>query len=497
MTYTRPPGEDALTGGCAFGNALCTWAGTSAYLWHPNGEWHSLSPAPTAIDSGFKLESGLLAGADTHVGFLPSGATDWAWWHDLSAFTDAHPMFGDLLLCPNADDGTYTLFSLSESGLDDRAHFEADDLAEPLAGWSPPNNPERILLLGTEGLWALDPPYTPSSLQPLVSFDNVALPAPEDISGPFHSGPATVIIPRRSRTALRLDLSDGSGHATGLKHLPGDAALWSTYLRDDRELATRLLSTLATLPPSDREDIRLHDVLVKDGSAQAVATSAGLICPDPPADPPPVTTLLSSPLDGAALATWGLWLEWDDAVTTACRRLCDAQEPDVALAESLHRFAGTTAGEILFEMLRSDPPASAGGEYDYPIAALRALAAACGDDAASLVEAHLTKASVPARRAACAMAGATLADAPSSDAVKSAAAPALWDETSEPSSASSVPTEALRANTHHDHPAVRAAARDTCNRLGIATRDEATESNSTPSNQARRSVQSSQPESPK
>jgi hypothetical protein len=403
-------------------------------------------------------------------------------------------MFGDLLLCSDAEADTYTLFSITAHGLDERAHFEADDLAAPLAGWSPPNSPDRLLLLGTDGLLALDPPYTPSSLQPLVSFDDVDLPAPEDISGTFHSGPATVVIPRRSRTALRLDLSDGSGHATGLKHLPGAAALWSAYLQNDRTLATQILSILAALPSPNQESLRLHDILVNDGSVQAVATSAGLISPEAPDAPPPADSLLASPLDEGALVTWALWLEWDEAVPTACRQLCRAEEPDVALAESLHLFAGPAAGETLFELLRSDPPASASETYAYPIAALRALAAARGSDVASLVEAHLSEASVPARRAACAMAGATGADTPSGAPVESPPASALWDD------GSSIPTEALRTNAHHDHPAVRAAARDTCNRLAIDTMDESAPGDAAgpaPSNQPRRSVQSSQPESPK
>ncbi len=495
MTYTRPSGVEEFTGARAFGRELCTWTGASAYLWRPDEEWLQLSSAPTALDSGFKLQSGLLAGADTHVGFLPSGASDWAWWHDLSSFTDAHPMYGNLLLCSDGETGTYTLFSVAANGLDVRARFAADDLAQPLAGWSPPTNPERLLLLGTDGLWALDPPYTPSSLQPLVSFEDVALPARTDIPAPFQSGVATVVIPRRSRTALRLDLSNGSGHATGLKHVSGDAALWTAYLQNDRTVATRILSTLATLPPPDRSPLQLHDVLVDDGSIRAVATSAGLFCPEARGDSASEETandLLASPLGGAALTTWALWLEWDGAVATACRALCHSPAPDIALAESLQIFAGDTAVKTLFELLHSDsPPTSASGGYEYPIASLRTLVAPLGPEIASLVTSHLSESPVPARRAACAMAGATSADAPSSSSTDPSATPALWNDVS------SMPTEALRANTHHEHPAVRAAARDTCRRFGIDFTDDAAATEDAAPAQSRHSVQSSQPESPK
>ncbi|PQJ34426.1 hypothetical protein BSZ35_07265 [Salinibacter sp. 10B] len=489
MTYTPPSGEAELDGGCSFGRALCTWTGTSAHLWRPDAGWDALPPAPAALDSGFKLQSGLLVGAGTHVGFLPAGATDWAWWRNLSTFTDAHPMYGGLLLCPDANSDSYTLFSITEQGLEEQAHFEAHDLAQPLAGWSPPTNPDRLLLLGNDGLWALDPPYTPSALQPLVAFDDVELPALDDISGPFHSGAATVVIPRRSRTALRLDLSDGSGHATGLKHLAGDAALWTAYLRDDRATADRILTTLATLPPSQNSSLQLYDVLMHEDRVHAVSTSAGLFCPEAHPSPDLTATtdhLRTSPLDGAALATWGLWLEWDDAVATACRQLCTASDPDFALAESLRLFAGPDACRTLFDLLQSNPPSSpTSGEYDYPLEALRALAAPFGDEIASLVADHLSDAPAPARRAACAMAGALPTDAPSNAATSSESTPALWNE------ASSVPAEALRTNAHHGHPAVRAAARDTCRRLGIGYRPD------DPSGPSPRFFQSSQPESPK
>jgi hypothetical protein len=226
---------------------------------------------------------------------------------------------------------------------------------------------------------------------------------------------------------------------------------------------------------------------VTDGSVQAVATSAGLVRPDPEDADPAVTAddLLTSPLDGTALATWGLWLNWDGAVPAACRGLCTAPGLDVGLAESLRLFAGATACETLFELLRADdPPGASSGEYDYPIAALRALAAPFGKEVASLVETHLSETTVPARRAACAMAGATSADTTPNDAQEASSSPALWTD------GSSVPTEALRANVHHDHPAVRAAAHDTCTRLGIPTPNDAAD-------HERRSDQSSQPESPK
>jgi hypothetical protein len=461
--YLLPSGEDALTGACAYDDGLCVWAGRTAYQWAPDAGWTALSEAPTTIDSGFELQSGVLAGADTHVGFLPSGAADWAGWVDLSTFSDAHPMYGDLLLCTDARTKAYTLLSITPSGLDPVSTFSADELADPVAGWSAPTNPDRLLLLGEGGLWALSAPYTASDLQHLVSFDDVDLPPAEEIPGPFQPGPATVVVPRRTRTGLRLDLSDGSGHATGLAHLPGGAALWTTYLQDDRATAARLLSVLATLPAPPRGgSLHLRDVWLRDGSVRAIATSAGLYVPGDAPDAS-AADLLASPLDGSVLVTWGLWLDWDDALDAACRRLCALSDPDPALVESLRVFAGAEAVRVLFDRFRSDdPPTGPDGGPAVSADALRALVAPYGEEAASLVASALTAPSVPARAAACAAAGATRADlsldqAPDEDA----AASTLWADDRSP------PKDALRANTEHDHPAVRAAARDTCARLSI------------------------------
>jgi hypothetical protein len=486
MPYRLPPDVSALTGACAFDHGLCVWAGRTAYRWGPAAGWTALSAAPTSVDSGFRLQSGVLAGADTHVGFLPADGTDWAWWADLSAFSDAHPMYGDLLLCTDRDaDTTYHLFSISTGGLERRSRFDAEELAEPVAGWSSPPTPERLLLLGDGGLWALDPPYTPDALQHLVSFDDVALPALADIPGPFQPGVATVVIPRRSRTALRLDLSDGTGRATGLKHLPGGTALWTAYLNDDRAAAARLWAALTALPaPADDANLHLLDVLRDGDDIAALATSAGLHVPDERPDAAPVS---ASPLDADALATWALWLGADGAPATAGRRLCAADADAPALAEALQVFAGAEAGHTLFALLRGDDPPPRPDDYSRP--ALRTLAATLGPDAAPLVADGLSAAAVPARVAACAMAGTTAADrigAPSpSDAAPAAL---LWPD------ASSLPAEALRSNARHDHPAVRAAAREACDRLGLRVPPAASADGA---DYSRRSVQSSQPESPK
>lgn len=467
--YRLPSSEHKLTGACAFEGGLCAWSGEAAYRWDPASGWSALSAAPTAIDSGFELQSGVLAGADTHVGFLPSGADDWAGWVDLSTFSDAHPLYGDLLLCIDASTEVYALFGVTESGLDPISSFSAEELADPVAGWSAPTNPERLLLLGEGGLWALNPPYGTDELQHLVSFDDVDLPASEDIPGPFQPGPATVVIPRRHRTALRLDLSDGTGHATGLAHLPGGTALWRAYLADDQDTAARLLASLRALPaPPGRSDLRLHDVLMTNGTIQALATSAGLYVPSGAADSAagPAGELLDAPLDGAHLATWALWLDWDGARTAACRCLCNAAEPDDVLVESLQVFAGTEAGHTLFDLLQSDdPPLGPDGEYGFPGAALRALVAPGGERVADRVASALSSASIPARVAACAAAGATRADDPTTDAAaEGATTPALWTDEHP------LPEAALRANATHDHSAVRAEAREACRRLGLDVR---------------------------
>jgi hypothetical protein len=461
--YLLPPDETELTGACAFEDGLCTWTGQAAHLWRPEAGWTALSDAPTAIDSGFELQSGVLAGADTHVGFLPTGDTEWAGWVDLSDFSDAHPMYGDLLLCTDAETDTYTLFSVSASGLNPISAFKTDELAHPVASWSAPTNPERLLLLGDGGLWALSPPYTGSDLQHLVSFDDVQLPPVEEFPGFFQPGVATVVVPRRTRTALRLDLSDGSGHATGLAHLPGSAALWTAYLNDDRTLAARLLSILSSLPPpSNTPPLRLHDVLLNNQSIQALATSAGLFVPGKDSAEAPSLdniAMASSPFDASILLTWRLWLDGDDTLEAACRRLCNTAEPSLVLAESLQVFAGPEAIEILFDLLRSeDPPTGPDGEYGFPAAALRALVAAVGDEGAPLVSTALSAPSVPARVAACLAASATHADLDLDDPANK---PVLWGD------AHPVPEEALLANTRHDHPAVRTAAREACTRLAI------------------------------
>lgn len=487
MSYLLPPGESALTGACAFDDALCVWAERTAYRWQPDTDWTELSPAPTSIDSGFRLQSGLLVGANTHVGFLPTNADDWAWWADLSTFSDAHPMYGDLLLCSDrAADTTYSLFSIAADGLPLRARYDADELAAPVAGWSAPGNAARLLLIGDGGLWALSPPYTTTDRQHLVSFDDVELPAFDDIPGPFHPGVATVIIPRRSQTALRLDLSDGTGHATGLKYLPGSAALWTAYLDEDRTTVRRLLDALVGLPAAE-QDLQLHDVLVDGDTVRGIATSAGLHVPSAP---PRTPRLSEAPLHAAALTTWALWLDVDGAVEAACRCLCNASAPDHALAESLRIFGAAEACPTLFEVLSSaDPPGGPSGEYDYPFGALRALVAPRNGDAASLVHEALSAEAVPARTAACAMAGATRDDLrPSGQTQNDTTAPlALWEHDR------ALPVDTLRTNMQHDHPAVRAAARDTCARLGIPITDPDTSS----ARQEPRSVQSSQSESPK
>ena len=464
MSYLLPSGASSLAGACTVADGLCAWSGQTAYRWESGTGWSTLSDAPAPIDSGFEIQSGVLAGTDTQVGFLPTDAADWAGWVDLSStFSDAHPMYGDLLLCTTRTTGAYALFDISASGLDPLSQLESHELPEPVAGWCPPGNPDRVLLLGEDGLWALDPPYTTEGLQHLVSFDGVDMPPLEHIPDPFQPGAATVVVPRRSRSALRLDLSDGSGEATGLKHVPGGAALWTAYLRDDRTTASRLLAALAALPaPPIGASPRLHDALWDDDGIRALATSAGLWRPDASAPPPErAAALRDAPFDRAALATWALWLEWDGALEVACRELCDADAPDYALAESLRTFAGLDACDALFDLLRSaDPPAGAAREYEYPAAALRALVAPFGADAAPIVASALSDDSVPARAAACAAAGALRADA-RGDASNGAASPALWDDAHPP------PAEALHANTRHDHPAVRAAARDTCARLSI------------------------------
>jgi hypothetical protein len=464
--YSLPDSEHNLAGACAFDGGLCAWSERATYRWTLEAGWSVMSDAPTAVDSGFELQSGVLAGADTHIGFLPSGAEDWAGWVDLSTFSDAHPLYGDLLLCIDASTEAYALFAVSESGLDPISSFSADELADPVAGWSAPTNPERLLLLGDGGLWALSPPYTDSDLQHLVSFDDVALPPLEDIPGPFQPGVATVVVPRRNRTGLRLDLSDGSGHATGLAHLPGSTALWRAYLADDRDTAARILAALVALPaPPGGDSLRLHDVLMADGGPRALATSAGLYVPSPQSGAPAeiLTDGSRTALDGAALATWTLWLGGTGAQEAACRHLCVAAEPNAALIESLRVFAGAEAVDTLFDLLQSDdPPTGADGEVRLAPGAFRALAASVGVPAASRVEAGLSSASVPVRVAACILAGATPADALEADPGDEApAVPALWTDDS------ALPREALRTNATHDHPAVRRAARNTCSRLSL------------------------------
>lgn len=476
MSYLLPSGESNLNGACAFDDGVCAWSGRAAYRWDPGEGWTSFSDAPAPIDSGFELKSGVLAGADTHVGFLPRDGSDWAGWADLSSFSDAHPMYGDLLLGTDRHTDTYTLFEISTSGLNPRSQFDADELAEPLAGWSSPTNPDRVLLLGDDGLWALDPPYTSESLQHLVSFDGVELPPLADIPGPFQPGFATVAIPRRTRTALRLDLSDGTGDATGLKHVPGSAALWTAYLHDNRTAAHRLLSTLASLPsPSSDSSLHLHDALMDEEAVCGIATSAGLWSSSDaesagrPERPKEAATLQNAPLDQPALTTWALWLGWDGARDTACRQLCNASDPDVALAESLRIFAGRDACTTLFDLLQSaSPPMGPDGEYGYPRPALRALVAPFGPAVAAPVSSALSASSIPARVAACAAAGATRADlnpAPANEMAdppeETDPVPTLWDEEHP------IPEAALRANVTHDHPAVQAAAREACARLSI------------------------------
>jgi hypothetical protein len=461
--YTLPSNEDALTGACAFKDGLCAWAGPAAYRWGPEAGWTSLSEAPTAIESGFELQSGVLAGAGTHIGFLPADGADWAGWVDLSTFSDAHPMYGDLLLCIDAGAETYTLFSVSTSGLEPLSTFDAAELADPVAGWSAPANPDRVLLLGEGGLWALNPPYTAADRQHLVSFDDMDLPAFENIPAPFQPGPATVVVPRRHRTGLRLDLSDGSGHATGLAHLPGGGALWWAYLQDDRATAERLLAAIARLPdPSSSGSLRLHDMLMSGGTVEALATSAGLFVPSQDQSAGTPSPLLEAPLDPSRLATWGLWLDTDETLEAACRRLCDAPEPDYALVESLQVFAGAEVLPTLFDLLRSeDPPGASETEVAFPPAALRALVVPFPDDGAEVVSSALTSSSVPVRAAACVMAGALPSDAGPENGGDEADEPVLWGDDRPP------PEKALLANTQHDHPAVRVAARDTCARLSI------------------------------
>lgn len=495
MSYLLPPGERRLTGACAFADSLCVWNQQAAYRWAPTPGWTSFTDAPSAIDSGFAVDSGVLAGADTHVGFLPNDGTDWAWWADLSAYANAHPMYGDLLLCTeHHTDTTYHLFSISRDGLTSQSEFGADELATPVAGWSSPTNADRLLLLGDGGLWALDPPYTNEALQHLVSFDDVELPRLEEIPGPFQPGVAAVVIPRRTRTALRLELSDGTGRATGLKHLSGDAALWTAYLRNDRPAATRLLSALVDLPSPAGDDLALYDVLQHDDAIRTVATSAGLHVRDPDASASPsdldtiIETLPDAPLNPAALVTWAVWLDGDDALEAACRMLCNADAPNYAIAESLRTFAGADACTTLFDCLRStDPPTGPADDYQYPGTALRALVGPLGEDVAAPIASALSADALPARAAASAMAGARPSDAnPSSPDSPPSTESSLWGD------AHMLPDEALRTNAHHDHPAVRAAARDTCERLSI---DLATEEAA--SNYPRRSAQSNQPESPK
>jgi hypothetical protein len=479
MSYLRPSGVSTITGACAFDDGFCAWSGRTAFRWTPDAGGSALSDAPAALDSGFAVQSGVLAGAGTHVGFLPAGGDDWAWWADLSAYSDAaHPMYGDLLLCPDHPARTYTLFSVTADGLGEVSRFGADELATPLAGWSSPTNVDRLLLIGEDGLWALDPPYTADALQPLVSFDRVDLPAPDDIPGPFQPGPATVVVPRRSRSALRLDLSDGTGHDTGLAHLPGGAALWTAYLRDDRPAAERVLAALAALPAPPDDSLRLHDVLMDGGQVRAIATSAGVLVPEAPEgvaeDATRVERLRSSPLDTAALVSWALWLGWDGAPRAAGRRLCAAAATDWALVDALDTF-GDDAVATLFDLLRSaDPPEGPDGDYGYPAAALRALAARTGTDRSEAVAAALADAPVPVRVAACVMAGATAADATPGDGDAASGDPVLWGDDRP------VPTEALRANTKHDHPAVRAAAQEACARLAIELRSSPPAPSSSP-----------------
>lgn len=466
--YFLPEDEQQFTGGCSFDGGLCAWTDRSAYLWTPEDLWTPLSKAPTTIDSGFPLQSGLLAGADTHVGLLPKDGRDWAWWTDLSSFSHAHPMFGDLLLCTDADTEQYTLLAVSKEGLDPLSQFGTDELADPVAGWSPPQDIDRVLLVGEDGLWALDPPYGPSELQHLVSFDDLEVPAIEDIPGPFQPGDATVVIPRRSRTALRLDLSDGTGADTGLMHLTGMAALWKAYLDEDQTTGAHLLTLLSSLPtPEHEETVQLYDILTDGQDAHAIATSSGLLLPaqtSPPDDPRfrvSVSNLAASPLDAAALTTWALWLEGDGAVETACRLLCDAEEANLALVESLQVFGGAEACQTLFSLLNSDnPPTGPSGNYEYPATALRALVAPFGDEVASLVASELSASAIPARVAASLAAGATAADLePLSDAGGPASAPVLW------ASPDQFPEDALLANTRHENSAVRAAASTTYERL--------------------------------
>jgi hypothetical protein len=389
---------------------------------------------------------------------------------DLSTFSDAHPLYGDLLLCIDASTEAYALFDVTTGGLNPISSFDAEELADPVAGWSAPTNPERLLLLGEGGLWALSPPYTASDLQHLVSFDDIELPAFEEIPGPFQPGPATVVVPRRTRTGLRLDLSDGSGQATGLAHLPGGTALWTAYLEDDRATAARILAAIARLPaPPQGHSLRLHDVWAVDGTVRAVATSAGLSVPSGEDEPDMVPAdLLDAPLNASTLATWGLWLGDDGALDAACRQLWRA--PSYALVEGLRVFAGAEAVRVLFDLLRSDESM---GDPDAVLPeALRALVAPFGGDVAETVEAALSATSLPARTAACLAAGTIQSDH-DLDATPADDGPiaALWDD------GHPVPKEDLLANTRHDHPAVRAAARDTCARLAI---DEAPSPQATP-----------------
>jgi hypothetical protein len=209
-------------------------------------------------------------------------------------------------------------------------------------------------------------------------------------------------------------------------------------------------------------------VLVANGTIQALATSAGLYVPSGEADSAaePSRELMDAPLDGTRLATWALWLDWDGARRAACRCLCNAAEPDDVLVESLRVFAGAEAGHALFDLLQSDdPPGGPDGGYGLPGAALRALVAPGGEKVADRVASALSSASIPARVAACAAAGATQADDSTTDAAAGGATtPALWTDEHP------LPEAALRANASHDHSAVRAEAREACRRLGLDVR---------------------------
>jgi hypothetical protein len=499
-SYHLPDGTDELEDGILSIDGGVAWSEGQAYAWSPSKTWMSLPAPPSSIEDGFRTSEGILVGTESdELGFWGFGDGGWSWWQGKSelTFPSAYPPIGDYLVVggqQGLDSPRLLVYRISRSGLKRRAvaddlpetldfafvHIPADmdasdETASPLVllsgktlYWRPLTDnansfQTKTLSLEKEARWFTDgfPPPIGGSLSgdPPQVFGNTLI---------LHRGMADL------KTALAIDLEEGTVAATGLAPLGRSLAPWQAYAENRVGKIETLIDTLSALPPPSTDFLsdaaKLIDVVQEEKTVQAVLTNCGVWTPDSKSLREVSGDVMSADSPGGVfgdvLLSWRLWLGENQIDRALYRKIPSKIANHEICVEPLQVQVGMEACDRFFDELRGEnPPQSKAGNFDYSDRAIRALFEPYGPKAAASVESGLTDEHTPVRVAACMAAGLTNSDSPSILRLldrEPTPASCLWPTRDD------IPREALWSSLAHGAPEVRKAAAKTCGLLRLS-----------------------------